>query len=152
MLGESDEGNGGAKSSSVQFSPVKEGKVEERKYVMGDSVNVLLGDVWNGISVLIAMVLEESDSRLGRAMEALNQAVWKTGEDVDKLTGGKDRLISQKELRDLTNAMQGRVLTVIDAVFESPVQREAVKSLARQKVWRFHNRAEKYEDPEKAGS
>ena len=115
--------------------------MEEPKFVMGSNTNRLLEDVGGGINALIHMVIEESDSRLYGVLEALNQAVWRTAQDVDKLTEGEDRHITLKELRKLTDAMQGRVLTVIEAVFESPMQCEAIKSLARQKVWRFRNRA-----------
>lgn len=104
-----------------------------------------LTDVTLGLNTVIRLALNEDDSRFDHILEQISQAVWKTAHEIEaveaKETTEDGYPIYYQELLDLTNAMHGRVLTVLEAAFGAPMQCEAVKSLARPKVWRFHKRA-----------
>ena len=80
---------------------------------------------------VLALVLNNGDSKSDAASDALRNAVWK-GYHEYKTNNGD---LNHDELMATLSNIMGRVLTVIEATFPAGQQCEALKSLARQEVW-----------------
>jgi hypothetical protein len=96
-----------------------------------------LEDVELALQFLLRAVLPVTDSRFEHVSELLHERIWKAsgifpfGEEQFKINGDK--------VYNETSAMQGRILTLVEAVFPERQQCEAIKSEAKPIVWRFYN-------------
>ena len=109
-------------------------------------VELRLAETERALQFLLRAILPTTDSRFDHVSELLHVRIWKAHAafPLEQLIG-EAKVINEefKVNGDLvyneTSAMQGRVLTLIDAVFPSGQQCEAIKSEAKPLIWSFYN-------------